>query len=99
MGTMLHVSTIINYGCHIVFPILALGFMSALSGGGNTPEFQLIGMLMAYLAPVTLVSVFITELFWRNAHSTIAYPVLIAPVIIWIVLIIWLQMTSQFFFK
>ena len=83
----------------LFFPILALGFMSALSGGGLNPAFQRIGQLMIYLAPVTIVCVIVAEVLWRNAQPTIAYIVLIVPIVIWIGLILWLQLATEFFFK
>ncbi len=82
----------------LFFPILALGLMSGLSGGGLTPAFQQIGTMMMWLAPASVVCAIIAEVLWRMNQQPLAYSVLVLPIIIWIGLIIALQVTTGFFF-
>lgn len=83
----------------LILPILVLGLMSRLSGGGMKPAFQRIGIMMMYLAPATVVCVIIAELLWRGPQSILAQGLLIVPILMWIGLIVWLQRATQFFYR
>ena len=83
----------------LFFPILALGFMSGLSGGGHNVWFQRIGTVMLWLAPASVVCVIIAEVLWRLNQQTLAFGLLILPIVTWVGLIIALQVKTKFFFR
>ncbi|MEO0563747.1 MAG: hypothetical protein AAF125_16695 [Chloroflexota bacterium] len=83
----------------MICPMLALGFMSSLSGGGNIPAFQIIGqrlvLLSVTLAPVCLI---IAEVVHRRFKLTpVAIVVCLVPVAAWAWLSYTLQRETGFF--
>jgi len=83
----------------LFFPILALGLMAGFSGGGNNIWFQRIGTAMLWLAPASVVCVIIAEILWRLNQQTLAFGLLVLPIMIWVGLIIALQIKTKFFFR
>ncbi|MEO1165999.1 MAG: hypothetical protein AAFV98_19605 [Chloroflexota bacterium] len=83
--------------CMIV-PVMCLGLMSSLSGGGMTPAFQQIGQSLMTIAPlVGIATVVASVLLQRADRPILAYIVLVVPIIFWIGQLIWLQRETGFF--
>lgn len=82
----------------IILPMMALGLMAGLSGGGLTPAFQRIGQLMLVTPPfVSIIAVIVAEILWRVDQKSWAYVVVLLPLVWYIGLIIWLQTSTRFF--
>lgn len=83
----------------MIVPIMCLGMMSSLSGGGMTPAFQQIGRYMLLTpVPTALASIIIAEILWRLEQPILAYIALAVPFVIWVGLLVWLQIETGFFF-
>lgn len=80
-------------------PMIALGVMASLSGGGNTPAFQEIGRRLtsiSFFMPILLLVV--SELVHRWLKLTwVAIALLVVPVVVWGWLLLWLQRETGFF--
>ncbi len=82
-----------------IIPMMCLGVMSGLSGGGLTPAFQRIGQLLLTLSPIVGVGgVAASILLWRWQLPVLAYAVIIIPLVMWVWLIVWLQSATGFFY-
>jgi len=82
----------------MIAPMMCLGIMASLSGGGMNPAFQRIGQLLLTLAPlVGFLGVAASFILQRTGQTLLAYLALAVPVLIWVGLVIWLQRDTQFF--
>ncbi len=82
----------------LICPMLALGVMASLSGGGVTPAFQIIGgrlMWMSLVVPAVCIA--LAELIYRRFGWPFALPLLIVPLVVWAWLVIELQLQTGFF--
>lgn len=76
-----------------IVPMMAIGFMSSLSGGGMTPAYQRIGGLLIWLSPVIgLAGLILSLILWHFGQSLLAYTAILTPLVIWAGLILWLRM-------
>ena len=83
----------------LIVPMMCLGIMASLSGGGMTPAYQRIGQILLVLPPITgILAVVISFILQRLGLSTLAYVALAVPILIWVGLLIWLQRETGFFF-
>lgn len=83
--------------CMIV-PMVCLGFMAGLSGGGLNPAFQRIGQTMIVVSPIVgIVAIVASFILHRMEQTQLAYVSLAIPIVVWIGLLIWLQLETQFF--
>lgn len=83
----------------LILPMIVLGFMAGLSGGGVTPAFQRIGQLMLVVAPIVgIICVIVAEILWRGNQPTAATLVVLIPLAVYVGLVIWLQVATGFFF-
>jgi len=83
--------------CMIV-PMVCLGIMAGLSGGGMTPAYQRIGQSLFTISPlVGIVGVVASVILQRMGYPTLAYVALGIPIVVWIGLLIWLQRETGFF--
>lgn len=81
-----------------ILPMMALGLMSSLSGGGLTPAFQQIGGKLMNLSPVVgLASVATSWLLEQISLKPLAYLVLCIPCAMWGMLIMRLNRETGFF--
>jgi hypothetical protein len=83
----------------LICPMIALGLMSSLSGGGMTPAFQEIGgRMMGYGLFAPIVCILVAEGIYRlTSRAWLAIPVLLVPLGIWVWLIVLLQRETGFF--
>jgi hypothetical protein len=83
----------------LILPMLALGFMSSLSGGGMTPAFQEIGQRMiATVLYLPVPCIIIAEILHRRTSFTWAGVVFAAiPLVVWAWLVLRLQVATGFF--
>jgi len=83
----------------MILPMSVLGVMVGLSGGGSNPTFQKVGQLLMVASPVIgILSVLVSIIFSRVGVPIVAYTALCVPIIFWVVLLIWLQRDTKFFF-
>lgn len=88
----------VGVGC-LIIPMMCLGLMAGLSGGGLTPSFQRIGELLLGVSPALgIVSLIISVVLARFGFTTLAYVAIAFPLVFWIVMIVWLQRDTGFFF-
>jgi len=81
-----------------ILPMMCLGGMSALSGGGVTPAFQEIGGRLMKLSPlVGITSVGASWLLERLRLKPLAYAVLVVPIVMWVVMVADLHRRTNFF--
>lgn len=95
MFRLLHLINIL-----LIVPMMACGFMSMMSGGGQTPIYQDLGILLLMASPVVgIASVLLAEVIWRLAPNLRRIAVLIdfMPIMMWAGLMIWLQVETGFF--
>ncbi|GEM_PF-1854928 len=83
----------------IFFPMLILGLMVGLSGGGLNPWAQKLGGIMFRFSPMCIVSVIVAEFAWRFNLELIAYGLVLTPIVVWLCLLIVLQKKTRFFFQ
>ena len=82
----------------MIIPMMCLGIMAGLSGGGMNPAFQRIGQLLLVLSPLLgILGIAASFILHRMGQTLIAYILLAVPVMIWVGLLIWLQRETQFF--
>lgn len=83
----------------MVVPMMCLGIMASLSGGGMNPAFQRIGQLLLTLAPLAgILGVAASFILQRMEQTLLAYIVLTVAILVWIGLLVWLQRETGFFF-
>ena len=76
-----------------IVPMMAIGFMSTLSGGGMVPAYQRIGNLLIILSPlVGLAGLILSLVLWHFGQSLLAYMAILTPVVMWIGMVLWLRM-------
>ena len=76
----------------MIVPVMCLGIMASLSGGGNISAFQRIGQLLLTLAPLAgVLGVATSLILQRSDISFLAYVALAIPVLLWVGLLVWLQ--------
>jgi hypothetical protein len=81
-----------------IVPMMALGLMSMLSGGGMTPAYQQIGRVMLWLSPLAGIAGLILSLvLWHFGQSLLAYLAILTPLLVWAGLLLWLQIETGFF--
>jgi len=82
----------------LIVPMMCLGGMSAMSGGGATPAFQEIGRRLMKLSPlVGIISVGASWLLERLRLKPLAYAVLVVPIVMWVVMVADLHRRTNFF--
>ncbi|MEL6270777.1 MAG: hypothetical protein AAFV33_15230 [Chloroflexota bacterium] len=84
----------------LICPMVTLGLMSGLSGGGMTPAFQIIGgRLMGWSVPLVLACVGLAELIYRRTGQlAIAAALCLIPIGVWAWLVVSLQQQTGFFY-
>jgi len=83
----------------LIVPMMCLGIMSAMSGGGVTPAFQEIGGRLIRLSPlVGITSVGASWLLERMHLKPLAYAALVVPIVMWVALVVDLHRRTNFFF-
>ncbi len=81
-----------------ILPMMCLGVMSAMSGGGAIPAFQEIGRHLMKLSPlVGIISVGASWLLERLRLKPLAYAVLVVPIVMWVVMVADLHRRTNFF--
>ncbi len=87
----------ITIGLSIV-PMMCLGLMASLSGGGTNPAFQRIGGQLTSLSPIVgVICLIVSWLLQRSGRPRMAYVILVIPLIIWGFLIFQLHRETGFF--
>lgn len=82
----------------LIVPIMCLGLMVSMSGGSSTTPFYRIGMLLLVASPiVALICMLLAEVIWRQTGHGVAILVGLIPLVVWGVLITWLQRVTGFF--
>ncbi len=83
----------------LMCPMIALGVMSSLSGGGGTPTFQEIGgrlVGISFFLPIALLIV--SEVVHRWLKLTpVSLVLLVIPLVLWGWLVVRLQRETGFF--
>ena len=83
----------------LIIPMMCLGMMSGLSGGGLNPSYQRIGQVLLVLSPLAgIAAVVVSFILQRLELSFPAYAAVAAPLVMWFVLMAWLQRETGFFF-
>lgn len=82
----------------MIIPMMCLGLMVGLSGGGLNPTFQQIGRyLFTTPIPMAVVCLILAEVLWRMNQTVPAYIVMGGLLIVWSGLLVWLQLETGFF--
>lgn len=87
----------------LILPMMALGLMASLSGGGMTPAFQEIGSrLIVWSLFVPLVCLVLAEVVHRFVKlppyaTVIAIVIAAVPIAMWVWLVVWLERETGFF--
>ena len=93
---MLRISQVVVISA--IVPMMCLGVMSAMSGGGAISAFQEIGGRLMRLSPwVGLTSVGASWLLERLRLKPLAYAVLVVPIVMWVVMVADLHRRTNFF--
>jgi hypothetical protein len=72
----------------LIIPMMAIGMMMGLSGGGTKPILQFIGARMLVWSPmVAVLSVITSEILWQLDFTIIAYIVNLIPLTMWVLFI------------
>lgn len=83
-----------------VIPMMLLGLMLGLSGGGLKPIYQRVGARFLVGMPVVVIACLIfAEILWRNDANPFAYIVILLPFGLWISQLAWVQYHTRFFFS
>jgi len=83
----------------LIIPMMCLGMMIGLSGGSIEPSTQRITEILLMLPPVAGIAALVASfVLWRLDWSRLAYASLVAPLLIWVGLLIWAQQETGFFF-
>jgi len=83
-----------------IVPMMLLGLMSGLSGGGLTPIYQRLGVFLMVKSPIiAVVCLVVAEVFWRLDQTTLAQLVCAVPGVMWLGLLAWLQYKTGFFYR
>ncbi len=78
-----------------IVPMMVLGFLSGLSGGGMVPAYQRIGRLLIFLSPVVgLAGLILSLILWHFEQSLLAYIAILTPAAMWVGLFLWLRMAG-----
>lgn len=83
----------------LIFPMVILGLIVGLSGGGSNQWNRWWSKIVFRLAPMGIVGALIAEIIWRFNIESIAYAVVLAPLVIWFGLLVLLQKKTHFFFQ
>lgn len=82
----------------LIIPMMCLGMMAGLSGGGLNPTFQRIGQILLVLSPlIGLIGLVGSIILWRIGQPQLAYIAISVPIVMWFGLLIWLQVETGFF--
>ena len=82
----------------LLIPMFCLGVMVGLSGGGLNPVLGHISGWMLFSPLVGIAGVIVAEVLRRYEQPTLAVIAAVVPLILWTVLIVWLQRETSFFF-
>jgi len=83
----------------LIIPMMCLGMMIGLSGGSIEASRERIAETLLMVPPVAGIAALVASfILWRLDWSRLAYAALIAPLLIWVGLLIWAQQETGFFF-
>jgi hypothetical protein len=82
----------------LLVPMFCLGVMVGLSGGGLNPVLGVISGWMLFSPLVGIAGVVAAEVLRRYEQPVLALIAAVVPLILWMVLIVWLQRETNFFF-
>ena len=83
----------------LIGPMMCLGLMAGLSGGGLTPALQQVGTALLVVSPIlAVVAIVAAEILLRVQLPIIGYVALAIPLLFWVAGVVWLQITTRFFF-
>lgn len=68
----------------LILPMMAIGMMAGLSGGGLNPAYQRIGtQFLVWSTPLAIGCTFFAELLWRLGLTLPAYLLNLTPLLVW----------------